>query len=118
MSARDVRSVGDLSPFSLTVNFGESVNLAGTTKKFYLKTLDLGTTKVNGVAATATNVTEEEGGASAPALSIWRLEYAPTLQNVDTKGDYLGRFEITYAGSDVRYYPPNGEFILCEMRAG
>lgn len=112
----DSRSVGDRSPFAITVDLGESIDLTNTTKKFWLKTLDLATIKVSGSAATATDVSEDEGGASAPALSIWRLEYTPITGDVDTKGDYVGEFEVVFAGADPRFYPPGGEFIQVELR--
>src|SRR5215212_3493955 len=109
---RDVRDSGDRRPFSLEMNLGESVNLAGATLTFSLSTLDLATDKIDAQTATATDITLQRAGASAPSLSYWRLEYHPTLAEVQVTQptDYLGKFKAVYAGNDPRYYPPEGEW--------
>lgn len=114
---RDTRDSGDRRPFSLEMNLGESVNLTGATLTFSLSTLDLATDKIDAQTATATDITLARAGASAPALSYWRLEYHPTSGEVTVTEptDYLGKFKAVYAGSDTRYYPPEGEWIRCSI---
>jgi hypothetical protein len=116
MSLRDWRKSGDQTPYSVEVNFGESVNLAGTDITFSLKTLDFETARIDEETATPTDVTSEAGG-NPPALSVWRLEYEPTSQEatVEESTDFLGRFTVVYAGGKPRYYPSETEYIRCSI---
>lgn len=106
----DVRKSGDRTPFSTTIDLGAPANLAGATKTFTMKSLDFGAPVIDNATATATDVSAEVG---AEALTVWRLEYAPTLQEatVTVPTDFIARFTVTYAGADTRYYPPQGEWL-------
>lgn len=115
MATRDRRKVGDTSPFSVTVDFGETVNLAPLTKRFTLYDLALANKIVDGATAEATDVTSEVAGPSAPLLSVWEIFYEPTSGEVSVKGDYLGLFSILYAGGAQAYYPGEDEYIVVEI---
>ncbi len=115
MSLRDRRHAGDRSAFSVTVDFGETVNIVSLNKKFTMYTLDFATKPVEAAVAEATDITMETAGPDAPLLSVWELSYTPLLTEVQTPGDYLGLFYITYAGGEVRYYPPDDEYLRIEI---
>jgi hypothetical protein len=115
MSLRDRRHAGDQSAFTVTVDFGETINLVPLTKTFTMYTLDFQTKPIDAQAATATDITAEAAGEGAPLLSVWELSYGPTGPEVATPGDFLGLFTILYAGAEPRKYPPGDEYLRVEI---
>jgi hypothetical protein len=113
----DERRVGDLKPFEVAADLGETTNISGQVIRFYMRGIDLpGTRKIDGATATATDITAAEKLArrardDAPPLSVWRLRYQPTSADVDTPGHYIAEFEVVYAASQSVFYPPGDEFI-------
>jgi hypothetical protein len=115
MATRDRRKVGDTAkPFSVTVDFQETVNLNGLTKQFSLYNLDM-TKVVDNATASALDRTDEAGEDDAPILSVWEIYYEPLTTDVDTPGDYLGLFRILFAGGKPGYYPGEEEYIVIEV---
>lgn len=115
MATRDRRKAGDQAkPFSVTVDFGETVNMDGLTKTFALYALDM-TKVVDFASASALDRTEEVAGDNAPLLSVWEIYYEPLLADVGTPGDYLGLFRVMYAGGKPGFYPGEEEYIEVQI---
>lgn len=116
-ATRDRRKVGDTAkPFSVTVDFQETINMDGLTKQFTMYTLDM-TRVVDNAPALALDRTEEVAGdlPQTPLLSVWELYYEPEAADVSEAGDYLGLFRVLYAAGKPGYYPGEDDYIIIEL---
>jgi hypothetical protein len=111
------RRVGDRRPIELVADLRETADISGLLARFYMHSMDRAAIPVVDAAiATKTDITAQERAAKrvdedAPPQSVWMFSYQPTAADVDTPGHYLADFEVVYAGSQLRRYPPDDEWL-------